>query len=556
MAGNQCERDRLALAIVAVLFASMVVSLGDVLVKTISEDIDIWQVFILRSLIIIPLLVTYFVFFNSQLAMWPKSIFWILVRSSLLVGMWVFYFLSLAELTLADATALFFTSPIFIAILTIISGERANKWCWLAIFLGFIGIVLIVQPGTTEINRYIFFALLAALFYALSTIVTRNKCRKDHPVVLSLFLSLMFLYVGIIASAYLYFVSDNIHTGFANHPWAEVNTSLMTIIVLLALVQICGSIGIVIAYQNAPPATIGVFDFSQVVFAVIWGVVFFREVPDLWSQFGIFLVVFAGAISVNPSFIKEARSHFLKIVKSIARFSVSQHNKIQFFGYEVANLVLLADAYIRHENVGGRSVYEVSAAIFFLCGSLCIWRFDDRNRPGMLFYGGVLLTFGGISLVADGYVLTGLSVSLASLETMRGGLFEIANYIEYGLTNDKPIRKGARLTVRYGAVLFGWYVKLVSWFGRRFPRLGGFMDNRPFLAGTLIKAPFRLEFIIRKILIGDYVGAGVGVSWMVLGDCGLALNDQKLKSALSDFSSKPGRQRKYGLPCVGGIDAA
>lgn len=68
---------------------------------------------------------------------------------------------------------------------------------------------------------------------------------------------------------------------------------------LLAVAMLVGSIGAAVAYQSGPPAMIGAFDFAYVGFAVIWGQVFFSEVPDAVSTMGMMLIVGAGILSLR-----------------------------------------------------------------------------------------------------------------------------------------------------------------------------------------------------------------------------------------------------------------
>jgi len=68
---------------------------------------------------------------------------------------------------------------------------------------------------------------------------------------------------------------------------------------LMASAILIGSVGTAIAYQNGPPAIIGVFDFAYVGFAVVWGLIFFAEVPDALTLAGIALIVVAGILSVR-----------------------------------------------------------------------------------------------------------------------------------------------------------------------------------------------------------------------------------------------------------------
>lgn len=68
---------------------------------------------------------------------------------------------------------------------------------------------------------------------------------------------------------------------------------------LMAAAILIGSIGTAVAYQNGPPSVIGTFDFSYVGFAVVWGMIFFAEVPDVTSILGIILIVGAGIASLR-----------------------------------------------------------------------------------------------------------------------------------------------------------------------------------------------------------------------------------------------------------------
>jgi hypothetical protein len=60
--------------------------------------------------------------------------------------------------------------------------------------------------------------------------------------------------------------------------------------------------------------------------------------------------------------------------------------------------------------------------------------------------------------------------------------------------------------------------------------LGRFINERPFITSTMIKAPLRLEFIGKKLLMGDWLGTAVGLSWLLLGDLALAFNDPQLQA--------------------------
>ncbi len=209
---------------------------------------------------------------------------------------------------------------------------------------------------------------------------------------------------------------------------------------------------------------------------------------------------------------------------------VKYHNKIQFFGYEVANLVLVAQQLWLADGPGYGLNAETLAALALLLGSAFIWRFDPKLRPHLLFYGGLVLACGGVFLTAAGYVWTGLSVVLASLETARGGRVILNDWFDKQLSMFGIVPLAATIHRRVAAWSLCWYCQVVDALIRVYPGLGRFINERPFITSTVIKAPLRLEFIGKKMLMGDWIGTAVGLSWLLLGDLALALNDAQLQA--------------------------
>jgi len=210
-------------------------------------------------------------------------------------------------------------------------------------------------------------------------------------------------------------------------------------------------------------------------------------------------------------------------------FFAKHHNKIQFFGYEVANLVLVSQQLWFADKPGYGLNAETLAALSLLLGSAFIWRFDPKTRPHLLFYAGLALACGGVFLTAAGYTWTGLSVILASLETARGGRAVLNHWIaEHRSTAGRL--PGVGIHKRVANWTLSGYCLLVDGLIRVYPGLGCFINERPFITSTVIKAPLRLEFICKKLLLGDWIGASVGLSWLLLGDLALALNDSQLQA--------------------------
>ncbi|WP_367110552.1 DMT family transporter [uncultured Psychrobacter sp.] len=292
--------DNLPFAVSVIIFTVLALSLGDALIKFTSGEFVIWQIFVLRSLLVLPVLVLYLWLKAPKALSIPPALGWTMLRSFMLVGMWIAYYLSLPNLDLSIAAATYYTLPIFITLFSaIFTGDKINRLGWLAVVIGFIGVLLILRPKAGDFNFYAILPLLAAVLYASAMILTRTKCREVNPIMLSFALNATFIMVGTVAALAISLITSVPKEGFLLAPWTAMGLIEWRSMILLAMAILIGSVGTAIAYQKAPPTVIGTFDFAYVGFAIIWGLVFFAEVPDMLSLIGIFLIVIAGIISLR-----------------------------------------------------------------------------------------------------------------------------------------------------------------------------------------------------------------------------------------------------------------
>ena len=305
----QEQTDNLPLAVGVIILTVLALSLGDALIKLRSGDFVIWQIFVLRSLLAIPLLVFFMAVKDRQSlripdVLWPAAMLWTAGRSLLLVAMWVSYYVALPHLSLSIAAAAYYTLPIFITLFAaLFIGEKINYYGWTAVALGFIGVLLILQPASKDFSWYALLPILSAILYALAMILTRTRCRAVHPLMLSLALNIVFVVTGSVAALCIASVYPEGREGFLLAPWTEMTISQWVTMGMLAIIILIGSIGAAIAYQNGPPSVIGIFDFGYVGFAVLWSILLFNQYPDTVSVAGILLIVAAGIISLRSSAI-------------------------------------------------------------------------------------------------------------------------------------------------------------------------------------------------------------------------------------------------------------
>jgi drug/metabolite transporter (DMT)-like permease len=219
-----------------------------------------------------------------------------MVRSVLLVVMWLSYYVSLPLMPLSLAAAAYYTSPILITVIAGILARRSPpKRVLAAIALGFGGVILVLRPEASGFQLATLLPVLAAFLYACAMVLTSVKCRGDDPFALALALNIAFIVVG----SCLGLVSG-IEVSFILGPWQSVDLYLVGVIALLASVMLVGSVGAAIAYQNGPPSTVAAFDYSYLVFSLIWGSLFFGELPDMLALSGFVVIVLAGFLSLPP----------------------------------------------------------------------------------------------------------------------------------------------------------------------------------------------------------------------------------------------------------------
>ena len=297
---ERASTDNLPLAISSIVFTVLALSLGDALIKFTSGEFVIWQIFVVRSILVLPVLVGYLALRNPALIKFPSTILWTTIRSLMLVGMWLSYYVALPHLELSVAAAAYYTIPIFITLFSaLFVGDRVSSVGWVAVFVGFLGVLLILRPNVGDFNAFAFLPVLAAILYALAMILTRTKCQDENPIILSAALNVAFILVGFIAALFISGLDAQYRVGFLLATWTEMGTGEWLSMVLLAGAILIGSVGAAIAYQNGPSSVIGTFDFAYVGFAVVWGVVFFSEFPDAMTLVGMALIVMAGIMALK-----------------------------------------------------------------------------------------------------------------------------------------------------------------------------------------------------------------------------------------------------------------
>ena len=206
-----------------------------------------------------------------------------LVRGTVLIGSSLCFFTAVKFLPLAEATALNYTSPILVTLLAgWLLNERITLPRWGFAAAGFVGMLLIVRPGTGILDSAAFFALAAAAAYAVYQILTRKLVGEDLRVL---------LFYPCLCGAGLMSIVVALEHDDAWYPTSDL--------ALFLGIGVMGSIGhwlFTRAFRLASASAIAPFTYVQLVFSTIAAWALFGTFPDAWALTGMVVIAGSGGV--------------------------------------------------------------------------------------------------------------------------------------------------------------------------------------------------------------------------------------------------------------------
>ena len=286
----------LILIIVGMLF----IITQDVLIKYTIHDVSLMQILVFRGGVGLLVLYLYVIYTKQPIFFGSAYPYIAIFRGLTFFFGFTLFFISLSQITLAEATSLFFVSPFFVTIFSyFILNIKIGLNRIFSIFVGFSGTLLIIKPEFDEINIYMLFPIIAASTYALSMTLAKKTSIQDN-----LFQQTSHIYMGAFIGGGL--MSILLHNSNFNllifsilsNPWI-LNDFI--IIGLVLVISITGSLGIfflIAAYRVGSPLVNSITEYVHLIFAIIIGIIIFSEVPDINSFIGIFLIIASGIFVV------------------------------------------------------------------------------------------------------------------------------------------------------------------------------------------------------------------------------------------------------------------
>ncbi len=281
-----------------------VIGLIDNLIPIIAAEAGLWQFHVFRSFLCIPaVMLLVLARGRSLIPIQPGILF---VRSAALSGSMLLYFGSLALMPAAEAGAGLFTAPIFVLLFSaVFFGIRIGVWRIAAVLAGFGGVLLVLRPDLSDPDAASLFPLFAAVLYGIGQLMTRHYCsREDTFVVLLVF----YIVIGLcgIAGAVIFTVWPAPETWqrampFFTKGWIAPTGDFLLWTAVQSIGSLVGVAGLIRGYQIADPTYLGVFEYSFLLFAGLWGWILWRHVPDAISFAGMAAIIASGTAIVLRS---------------------------------------------------------------------------------------------------------------------------------------------------------------------------------------------------------------------------------------------------------------
>jgi drug/metabolite transporter (DMT)-like permease len=201
-----------------------------------------------------------------------------------------FFVLSFKYLSLADAHSVGSLAPVIVVALSaIILKERVSTKTWIAIFIGFIGVLIILRPTSSIFDPKALLPLIAAFVLGLYQIITKKVSEYDSTEVSLFYTSI----VGIITMSFL-----------ASSFWKPIDSSSY---ILFLAIGVFFSLGIylqIIALSKARASIIQPFHYTLIFWAIILGYIFYDDVPDFFTLIGALVITVSGIFVIKQTSLK------------------------------------------------------------------------------------------------------------------------------------------------------------------------------------------------------------------------------------------------------------
>ncbi len=220
----------------------------------------------------------------------PMAHFW---RGLFGIASMLFMFYAFSLIPLPDATAISFAGPLFITALSVpLLRETVGRHRWTAVVAGFLGVLVIMKPGSDALTIGGIAALAAALFHALAMISLRRLRNTENAEVTTLYFTLLATFITAILVPF---------------SWKMPDAGGAILLVLLGLLSGVGQFFLTKAYGLAEASAISPFTYVSILWATCFGILIWRDVPTGSMLLGTTIIILSGLYILHRERIRANR---------------------------------------------------------------------------------------------------------------------------------------------------------------------------------------------------------------------------------------------------------
>lgn len=296
--------SRNLIGVLSLCLGVFVFSMQDAILKGLSGSHAVTLAIVLRSIVGLPILFAMVWYESGPKALRTRNWKLLVARGLILLTSYTTYYMAFPALPLAEAVALFFTSPIFVTILAAAFLREKVSWkSWAAVIAGFLGVLIILRPGSDLFEPAALLSLLSAAAYALSMVLARRYSADESTTVMAFYVNGVYMVAaaGVALVFHLLGITQAAHPSleFLVRPWAMPNLIDLALMGLCGVIAALGMTLLTHAYRMARANLVTVFEYTGMLWVPLWGFLFFQEIPKWTTVIGTLIIIAAGIFAVR-----------------------------------------------------------------------------------------------------------------------------------------------------------------------------------------------------------------------------------------------------------------
>lgn len=266
--------------IVCAIVAMSLFPAQDVIVKWLSSDYSVFQLLFMRSIFVFIPVAILVMRRGGPRVLRTKQPAMLILLAAFSFSDWSVYFLAISQIPLADAMALVFSAPLIITVRSVpFLGEAVGLRRWVAVGVGSLGVLIMIEPGSGTLQGVALLPLAAAALYSVFMLLTRTLTRREASVTMLFYSTMSTLVLSAVALPFVGVTPDCPNFG---------------IMALMGLLTGCAQFLATQAYRFAAPTVVAPFVCSSLVWATLCGYLLFRDLPRSSVIVGAIVVIGSG----------------------------------------------------------------------------------------------------------------------------------------------------------------------------------------------------------------------------------------------------------------------